>query len=498
MQDYFILTQAVLTYIESHIHEEIEPKDLEQRMCVSYSHLREIFKRKTNVTLGKYILTRRIANAAFDLVHTTRSATEIAFSKGFKNPDTFTRSFRRVTGCTPSEFRSRRIRVGRRRITNAVFGPGIQDMTHAVQWFESEEMNMEKRLEKDTDACVLYGVHKVYYRYEECTPFPACLRSVLNYVGQDIDYCYLMAATGAAFRQRWNTTIWDGGNVDIRVIYEDSDEAFRKAFVAAGRSFAMIHRENSSKEDFIRVIREEIDAGRPVIALGIIGPPEACIITGYRNKGNTLLGWSFFQEMPEFSGAHTFDECGYFSTDAWWENPSTSMLMTAGEKEATRIETKAILENALHVLNTEKIGDYAGGPAAYQCWKEKLLLETTFSESLPMPEKFEQLMCHSDAIDMLSEGRAYAHFYFQYLAGVFKEKDDIEKERLATAASEKFNKSFEFGRKIGAIHNGAHDESGIQILSDINNRRKAADLITKASMSDAEAAVIISELLTLF
>ena len=72
MQDCFILTQAVLTYIESHIHEEIEPKDLEQRMCVSYSHLREIFKRKTNVTLGKYILTRRIANAAFDLVHTTR------------------------------------------------------------------------------------------------------------------------------------------------------------------------------------------------------------------------------------------------------------------------------------------------------------------------------------------------------------------------------------------------------------------------------------------
>ena len=107
-------------------------------------------------------------------------------------------------------------------------------------------------------------------------------------------------------------------------------------------------------------------------------------------------------------------------------------------------------------------------------------------------------MCHSDAIDMLSEGRAYAHFYFQYLAGVFKEKDDIEKERLATAASEKFNKSFEFGRQIGDIHNGANDESGIQILAAVNNRRKAADLITKVSMSDAEAAVIISELLTLF
>ncbi|MBN1891815.1 MAG: hypothetical protein JW780_03475 [Clostridiales bacterium] len=137
---------------------------------------------------------------------------------------------------------------------------------------------------------------------EGITPFPACLHSVLNYLGQDIDYCYLMAATGAAFRERWNTKIWDGGNVDIRVICEDPDEAFRKAFVAAGRGVSMIKRENSGKDDFIRVIRKEIDAGRPVIALGIIGPPEASIITGYRNNGNTLLGWNFFQEMPEFSG----------------------------------------------------------------------------------------------------------------------------------------------------------------------------------------------------
>ncbi|NLT10813.1 MAG: helix-turn-helix domain-containing protein [Clostridiaceae bacterium] len=498
MQDYFILTQAVLAYIESHIDEEIEPEDLERRMCVSYSHLRDLFKKKTNVPLGRYIVNRRIANAAYDLVHTKKSATEIALSKGFKNPDTFTRSFRRVTGYTPSEFRTQRVRVGRTRITNAIYGPGIQINTVAIPSINQEDFEMEKIQKKESDACVLYGVHKVYYRYEEITPFPACLRSVLNYLGQDIDYCYLMAATGAAFRQRWNTTIWDGGNVDIRVIYEDPDEAFRKAFVAAGRSFSMVRRDDSSKEDFISVIRNEIDAGRPVIALGIIGPPEACIITGYRNRGNTLLGWNFFQEMPEFSEPVTIDECGYFSIDDWWENPSTSMLMTVGEKESSRIETKDLLQNALYVLTTEKIGDYAGGPAAFHLWAEKLLFPSTFSESLPMPEKFEQLMCHSDSIDMLTEGRAYAHFYFQYLAGVFRSQDEPDKARLAEAASEQFNRSFEIGREIGAIHNGSHDESGIRILSDISNRRRAADLITKAANSDAASAAIISELLTLF
>ena len=34
------------------------------------------------------------------------------------------------------------------------------------------------------------------------------------------------------------------------------------------------------KEDFTDFIRREIDAGNPVIALGVIGPPEACVITG--------------------------------------------------------------------------------------------------------------------------------------------------------------------------------------------------------------------------
>jgi hypothetical protein len=41
------------------------------------------------------------------------------------------------------------------------------------------------------------------------------------------------------------------------------------------------------KEDFMAFIRNEIDQGNPVIALGIIGPPEACVIAGYReNEGD--------------------------------------------------------------------------------------------------------------------------------------------------------------------------------------------------------------------
>jgi len=80
------------------------------------------------------------------------------------------------------------------------------------------------------------------------------------------------------------------------------------------------------KDAFIAFIKERIDNGVPVIALGIIGPPEACVITGYRGNGQTLLGWNCFQDSPEFASSVTFDESGYFITSSWWENRDSCKL----------------------------------------------------------------------------------------------------------------------------------------------------------------------------
>jgi hypothetical protein len=55
------------------------------------------------------------------------------------------------------------------------------------------------------------------------------------------------------------------------------------------------------------LIAAEIDAGRPVIAQGIVGPPECCVVTGYERGGEVLWGWSYFQQSPD----------NYFRTDDW-------------------------------------------------------------------------------------------------------------------------------------------------------------------------------------
>ena len=55
-------------------------------------------------------------------------------------------------------------------------------------------------------SVVLYGIPKVEYGINGCTPYPMCVRSCANYLGQDIDNNFAMVSTGAAFRLTWDTT----------------------------------------------------------------------------------------------------------------------------------------------------------------------------------------------------------------------------------------------------------------------------------------------------
>ena len=68
-------------------------------------------------------------------------------------------------------------------------------------------------MEKQNNA-ILYGVPKVAYGQDGCTPFPMCIHSCAKYLGLRVDYTRAIAESGAAFRLAWNTACWDGGNVD--------------------------------------------------------------------------------------------------------------------------------------------------------------------------------------------------------------------------------------------------------------------------------------------
>lgn len=503
--DYSLSIWSIATFIESNIKRDIKYEDLEQITGFTYRHLRTITKSVTGTSLSNYILNRRIANAAFDLIHSAKPITDIAFEYNFNSYDSFARAFKRITGISPKQFRKGKYNVGHRRILMGFYGPEIYkdtDITYNHPIIR-EDLEMEKRMEKGIERCILFGVPKVAYTYEECTPLAVSIKAALNYMGDQIDYTYLMASMGAAFRLRWNKDYWDGGNVDVLNIYEKQYDVFTHAFNASNRDFTLLTRKNSTKEDFKAFITKEIDAGRPVIALGIIGPPEAGVITGYDNNGDTLLGWNCFQENKEMASDVTFHDCGYYITNTWWENPETIALVSIGKKKESKATQKEILQNAINILSTNQITVYDGcgkardvfasGHAAYDLWASSILDESQFSQDSIMPLKIEKLMCQGDAQTMIGEGRSYAACFLEWIG-----KNNTTVQRLCIDAATHFRRSAECAMKMYELRGGFQQSA--EVLDNFMKRdvrEKTAEEIMKAKDHEKMALEIMKDIVTL-
>jgi len=515
--DYKVAICTLIGCIEQNIKGKPDYHKMEQTLGFSYRHIRSVFKKTTQISLSRYILARKIANAAFELRHSNKSITDIAYDHEFSNPDTFTRAFRRDTGLTPSAFRKSGHQCGRRIICPGVYAPVILDLTNPRFTLPKlMEVNTMGEMKKTIDSCVLYGVPKVYYgrkdgELSQGTPFPMCLQSVLNYMGQNISYIELMAYSGAAFRMRWDVDGWNLGAVDIRFTYEDHLRPFELGFKGAGRSYVISENPDKpksvSKPDAIALIKAELDCGRPLIALGVVGPPEACIVTGYRDNGETLLGWSLFQGdgggLDEFSGDCKIDESGYFIKTNWWE--STEAIMSIGEDIGHRTPVKEVLSNALMLMTQSRVStyggnqDFYGGQAAYEAWAKALEDDASFTDDINRtknadtnptgntnttnsPSIDEIGWCQGDAETMLGEGRSFASAYMHMLANqhpaIAQELNDCA--RLLGDASMIVVKMWEARKKNG--------------LKDKQVRSQLAALVRQAAQYENDACLLLTQI----
>ena len=345
---------------------------------------------------------------------------------------------------------------------------------------------------KENNSTILYGVPKVAYGSEGCTPFPMCLHSCAKYLGIPVDYTRAMAESGAAFRLTWDTSCWNGGNVDAVFSFDCPDQIFLCGMRAMERELKLLKRTpETKKEDFMAFIRDETDHGNPVIALGIIGPPEACVITGYRENGNVLLGWNVFQEYPEYQANVQFEKNGYFITDNWWENPETTALIATGTKVLPPFSLKEVLQNAAEVLKGRMCGTYAKGLLAYDAWKNALLCDRDFPDDALFPILVERMMCHGDAMDCLSDGRIYAAGYLRQIA----ENHPAQAGKLNQAAQEfeQITKIL-WEEMIPVLGGWERGEKQIRQLARPENRRLFAAQIERMKGHDARAYACLCEL----
>lgn len=78
-----------------------------EHLKISEVYLRKLFSQKLKISTNTYIQTRRIEKAKMLLCETALSITEISGKCGYSCIYYFCNTFRRLNGCTPTEFRNK-------------------------------------------------------------------------------------------------------------------------------------------------------------------------------------------------------------------------------------------------------------------------------------------------------------------------------------------------------------------------------------------------------
>src|SRR5881409_2822372 len=100
------ILRRVTQYIQENLQRELRLAELSALVHMSPYHFARLFKRSTGVPPHRFLIRRRIDEARALLAAQTVPIAEIARSVGFRTPSHFTTTFRRVTGTTPSVYRS--------------------------------------------------------------------------------------------------------------------------------------------------------------------------------------------------------------------------------------------------------------------------------------------------------------------------------------------------------------------------------------------------------
>ncbi|MDD6788849.1 MAG: helix-turn-helix domain-containing protein [Lachnospira sp.] len=98
---------SIVNYIHVHYTEELSLHVLAERFYINQYYLSHCFKEMTGYTVGEYIQVTRIRNAQYLLDFSDQNITDIARHSGFFSFSQFSRSFWKVNGMSPSEYRRR-------------------------------------------------------------------------------------------------------------------------------------------------------------------------------------------------------------------------------------------------------------------------------------------------------------------------------------------------------------------------------------------------------
>ena len=95
----------MIKYIDLHLTEDCSLQQLAREMNMTANYLGQVFKRETGKPYTQYITELRIDRAKSLLLSGDMSISDISNALGFNDYFYFLKTFKRVTGVTPKQYR---------------------------------------------------------------------------------------------------------------------------------------------------------------------------------------------------------------------------------------------------------------------------------------------------------------------------------------------------------------------------------------------------------
>ena len=432
--------QEAIDYIEENLLDNITAESIGRAINYAPSSFQNLFSAVTGYSMGEYIRFRRLSYAADDLFNNKLSVTEAAFKYGYETSEAFSKAFKRLFNCSPSNLNQNSRRFAPIKINYKLQGgfnmaknfiPNLMK----VDWSDNQKQN----------------------------EFVNSVVSALNALGENLNYDYVCAVSGSAFRTSFSISGWNHGNyhaINTPVILEHT-------FKMLG--YKMTRYLHGDYKFDKKLIIDSIDKGVPVITLeGVINCSDACVISGYDNDGDVLLGYNPFMYIKDdHSEAH--DDTGYFRKSNWHEKFNGHILIIESKSEKLSKSKEEIFAETLklikRLISDENIapGQY-NGLAAHKYFANALL-NYEWTDNF---EPYLNLMCN----------------YKQYLDRQYAVKFFYDNNRADLA--EYYEKITELCRKLGELI--PRDFSAVDMFGDKIKLKPYCDVLMR--IFDIESKVI--------
>jgi len=325
--------QQAIGFIEGSLFEPINAEAVGRAINYAPSSFSNLFSAVTGYSVGEYIRFRRLSEAARLLAREGVPVTDMAFQCGFETVEAFSRAFKRFTGCAPSQLAKSGSKFrGFSPITIIFSLKGGFGMTrNLIPGLQKVDWSDTKRQNEYVNSVV----------------------SALGALGEKLSYDDVCAVSGSAFRTSFSMEGWNHGNYHVI----NTPQIIEHTFKMLG--YELTHHVRSDFETDSRLIIDSIDRGVPVIAVeGVINCADACVISGYDNDGQVLLGYSPFMDISDDHN-EPHDDTGYFRKSNWHEVGTDLRILVIGERcekpdkaavfsETMRMAKRLIREESLY------------------------------------------------------------------------------------------------------------------------------------------------------